>query len=227
VKKTLIFSDIHIGSKGFQSDKFLGMLKTTDYDRIIMVGDIIDGWAFNRSRNFSVQDIKVIRKLLKISLKKEIIWISGNHDEFLRKFEPIQLGNIHIVNEFIEDGVWYTHGDLFDGVMELKWLGKLGAIGYELAISVDRFFKKLGYKRSVSKWIKDKTKQVIKFVTNFENELIRQSAKRNVHTVVCGHIHKPEDKYIQGVRYLNCGDWVENCTYIIMNNEFKLIQYEK
>ena len=75
--------------------------------------------------------------------------------------------------------------------------------------------------------IKDKTKQVIKFGTNFENEIIRQSAKRNVHTVVCGHIHKPEDKWIHGVRYLNCGDWVENCTYIIMNDDFKLIQYEK
>jgi UDP-2,3-diacylglucosamine pyrophosphatase LpxH len=227
MNSTLIFSDIHIGSKGFQCDKFLDMLKSTKYDRIIMVGDIIDGWAFNRSRKFSVDDIRVIRKLLKISLKKEIIWISGNHDEFLRKFEPLQLGNINIMSEYIEAGVWYTHGDLYDGVMELKWLGKLGGVGYELAILIDRFFKRLGYKHSVSKWLKDRTKEVVKFITNFEDELIRQAKKRNVHTIVCGHIHNPSDKMIEDIRYMNCGDWVENCTYILLTNDkFKLIKYE-
>lgn len=225
--KTIIFSDVHIGSKGLNHKKFLNMLKSVEYDRIIMVGDIIDGWLFQRYGKFSMDDVKVIRKLLKISAKTEIIWVAGNHDEFLRSFLPTTLGNIKVVDEWIEDGVWYIHGDKFDGVMELKWLGKLGSIGYELAIWIDRFFKKLGYRKSVSAWLKSKTKEVIKFITKFENELVRQAHKRGVSTVICGHIHKPEHSHIDGVEYINCGDWIENCTYVYHhNNTFTLKKYE-
>lgn len=225
--KTLIFSDVHIGSKGLNHKKFLGMLKSVEYDRIIMVGDIIDGWLFQRYGKFSMEDVKVIRKLLKISAKTEIIWVAGNHDEFLRSFLPTTLGNIKVVDEWIEDGVWYIHGDRFDGVMELKWLGKLGSTGYELAIWTDRFFKKLGYRKSVSAWLKSKTKEVIKFITKFENELVRQAHKRGVNTVICGHIHQPEHSHIDGVEYINCGDWIENCTYVHHhNNTFTLKKYE-
>jgi UDP-2,3-diacylglucosamine pyrophosphatase LpxH len=225
--KTLIFSDVHIGSKGLNHSKFLDMLKSTEYDRIIMVGDIIDGWLFQRYGKFSVEDVKVIRKLLKISAKTEIIWIAGNHDEFLRNFLPTNLGNIKVVDEWVETDVWYIHGDAYDGVMELKWLGRLGSIGYELAIWVDMLFKKMGYKKSVSAWLKSKTKEVVKFITKFENELVRQANKRNVKTVVCGHIHKPEHKFIDGIEYINCGDWIESCSYVEYDgNKFELRKYD-
>jgi UDP-2,3-diacylglucosamine pyrophosphatase LpxH len=204
------------------------MLKTSNYDRIIMVGDIVDGWLFQRYRKFSVDDVRVIRKLLKVSSKVEVIWIAGNHDEFLRGFLSTKLGNMRIVDDWVENGVWYVHGDRFDGVMELKWLGKLGSFGYELAIWTDRMFKKLGYKKSVSGWLKSRTKEVVKFITKFENELIRQSVKRSVHTVVCGHIHKPEHKVIDGIEYINCGDWIENFTYVeLENNIFTLKKWTK
>lgn len=215
MNKSLILSDLHIGSKGSQSEKILQVLSEVKAERIILVGDIIDGWLFQKYRRFSAGDIKVIRKLLKLSLKKRIIWISGNHDEFVREFIPISMGNMEVVDDYIDGNVWYIHGDAYDGVVKLKFLGKLGAFGYELSIFLDGIFKKLGYKYSISKFLKTKTKEVVKFITNFENEIVRQAKKRNINTVICGHIHTPADKLIDNVRYINTGDWIESLSYVI------------
>jgi UDP-2,3-diacylglucosamine pyrophosphatase LpxH len=103
----------------------------------------------------------------------------------------------------------------------------LGSFGYDLAISVDRFLKKIGYKRSLSKFLKDKVKEAVKFITSFENELVRQAKKRECDVVICGHIHNPEDKTINNVRYLNCGDWIENNTYITFDKDIFKINYIK
>ena len=101
----------------------------------------------------------------------------------------------------------------------------MGSIGYDFAISIDRRLKKLGYKRSLSKFLKDKVKEAVKFITSFEEEIVRQGIKHNCSTVMCGHIHHPEDKLIGDVRYLNCGDWIENNSYIIYNeNEYTVIK---
>jgi len=221
--KTLIISDLHIGSKGCQTDSILELLKNESYDRYILVGDIIDGWLFKKYKKFSYQHTKVIRRLLKLSKNKEIIWISGNHDEFLRKYTPVEIGNIKVVDEFIEDGVWYCHGDKYDGIVKIRWLGMLGSIGYDLAIVIDRFLKRFNKQTSLSKYLKDNVKAAVSFMVDFENEMVRQAKKRNCHTVVCGHIHNPDYKIIDEVDYLNCGDWVENCSYIILeNNKFNL-----
>jgi UDP-2,3-diacylglucosamine pyrophosphatase LpxH len=117
--KTLVISDVHIGSKGCQTDAILNLLKEK-YDRYILVGDIIDGWLFKKYKKFSYEHTKVIRRLLKLSKNKEIIWIAGNHDEFLRKYLGTDVGNIKIVDEWIENGVWFCHGDHYDGVVKLK-----------------------------------------------------------------------------------------------------------
>ena len=224
--KTLIISDLHIGSKGCKTDKILELLKNESYQRYILVGDIIDGWLFTKYKKFSYEHTRVIRRLLKISKNKEIIWISGNHDEFLRKYIPIELGNIKVVNEFIEDGVWYCHGDEFDGIVKMHWLGILGSIGYDLAIVIDRFLKRFYKKTSLSKFLKDNIKAAISFMVDFENEMVRQAKKRKCHTVICGHIHTPDYKIIEGVDYINCGDWVENCSYVVLkNNKFELCYY--
>jgi UDP-2,3-diacylglucosamine pyrophosphatase LpxH len=221
--KTLIISDLHIGSKGCQTDSILELLKNESYDRYILVGDIIDGWLFKKYKKFSYQHTKVIRRLLKLSKNKEIIWISGNHDEFLRKYTPVEIGNIKVMDEFIEDGVWYCHGDKYDGIVKMRWLGMLGSIGYDLSIVIDRFLKRFNKQTSLSKYLKDNVKAAVSFMVDFENEMVRQAKKRNCHTVVCGHIHNPDYKIIDGVDYLNCGDWVENCSYIILeNNKFNL-----
>jgi len=212
--KTLVISDVHIGSKGCQTEKVLDLLKDESYERYILVGDIIDGWLFKKYKKFSYDHTKVIRRLLKLSKDREIIWIAGNHDEFLRKYLPLELGNIKVVDEWVEYGTWFCHGDKFDGIVQLKWLGMLGSLGYDLAISLDMLFKKLGLKRSLSKFLKSNVKAAVSFMVDFENEMVRQAKKRNCDTVVCGHIHTPADKIINGVRYLNTGDWIENCSYI-------------
>lgn len=212
--KTLVLSDIHIGSKGCNTNAVISLLKTETYDRLILVGDIIDGWLFQRYTKFSEDHNKLIRTLLKVSKDKEIIWISGNHDEFLRKYTPFQLGNIKIVDEFIEGGIWFCHGDKYDGIVQMHWLGMLGSVGYDLAIIIDRLLKKLGNKRSLSKYLKDNVKAAVSFLTDFEHEMVRQTKKRKCHTVVCGHIHTPIDKYIDEIRYINTGDWIENTSYL-------------
>jgi len=223
--KTLIISDLHIGSKGCKTEEILELLKDKSFERYILVGDIIDGWLFKRYKKFTYEHARVIRRLLKLSKDKEIIWISGNHDEFLRKYSPLELGNIKVVDEYTEYGVWFCHGDMYDGVVKLHWLGMLGSIGYDTAIVIDRFLKKLGFKRSLSKFLKKNVKAAISFIVDFENEMVRQAKKRQCNTVVCGHLHSPEDKMINGVRYLNTGDWVENCSHIVyysLHGSFKL-----
>jgi len=224
--KTLVISDIHIGSRGCNTEGVLNLLKTVEFDRLILVGDIIDGWLFKKYRKFSTEHTTVIQKLLKVARKKEVIWISGNHDEFLRKFTPIQIGNITVVDEWQENGIWFCHGDEYDGIVKLRWLGILGSIGYDAAIVVDRWMKGLGYKYSLSKYLKTRVKSAVSFMIDFENEMVRQAKKRGCHTVICGHIHTPSEKIIDDVRYLNTGDWIENKSFVMYdsdNYELKLI----
>jgi UDP-2,3-diacylglucosamine pyrophosphatase LpxH len=220
--KTLVMSDLHIGSKGCNTKAIINLLKTVKYDRLILVGDIIDGWLFQRYKKFSAEHNKVIRKLFKISKEKEIIWISGNHDEFLRKYTPMQLGNIKIVDEFIEGGIWFCHGDKYDGIIKMHWLGMLGSIGYDAAIVIDRLLKKINKKTSLSKYLKDNVKAAVSFMVDYEQEMVRQAKKRNCHTVICGHIHTPVDRTIDNIRYINTGDWIENQSYVI----YELSKYE-
>jgi UDP-2,3-diacylglucosamine pyrophosphatase LpxH len=225
--KTLIISDLHIGSKGCQTEEILNLLSDDSYKRYILVGDIIDGWLFTKYKKFSYEHTRVIRRLLKLSKNKEIIWISGNHDEFVRKYTPLELGNIKVVDEYIEDGIWFCHGDKYDGIVKMHWLGMLGSVGYDLAIVIDRALKKMGRTTSLSKYLKDNVKAAISFMVDFENEMVRQAKKRDCHTVICGHIHNPDDKIIDGVRYMNTGDWVENCSYITLGKLRNLKLWKK
>jgi UDP-2,3-diacylglucosamine pyrophosphatase LpxH len=225
--KTLIISDLHIGSKGCQTEEILNLISDDSYKRYILVGDIIDGWLFTKYKKFSYEHTRVIRRLLKLSKNKEIIWISGNHDEFVRKYTPLELGNIKVVDEYIENGIWFCHGDKYDGIVKMHWLGMLGSVGYDLAIVIDRVLKKMGRTTSLSKYLKDNVKAAISFMVDFENEMVRQAKKRDCHTVICGHIHNPDDKIIDGVRYMNTGDWVENCSYITLGKFRNLKLWKK
>jgi UDP-2,3-diacylglucosamine pyrophosphatase LpxH len=184
------------------------------------VGDIIDGWLLKRKFRWPQSHTNVLRKILSHSKSGcKVIYIPGNHDEFLREYGEFSFGNIEIHNEYVWKNAFITHGDLYDGVVKLKWLGILGSIGYDMAISIDRRLKKLGMKRSLSKFLKDKVKEAVKFITQYEVELTRQAKKHHCTTVISGHIHHPEDRMIDGIRYLNCGDWIENNSYIIYNND--------
>jgi UDP-2,3-diacylglucosamine pyrophosphatase LpxH len=226
--ESLFLSDIHLGSKGSNSDLVLKILKKYEPEYLFLVGDIIDGWLLKRRFRWKQSDTNVIRKILSYSKNgTKVIYITGNHDDFLREYSDLNFGNIEICLEYKYKNIFITHGDLYDGVIKLKWLGVLGSFGYDLAISIDRFLKKIGYKRSLSKFLKDKVKEAVKFITSFENELVRQAKKRECDVVICGHIHNPEDKTINNVRYLNCGDWIENNTYITFDKNIFKINYIK
>ena len=224
--EALFISDVHLGSKGSNAEQALNVLKQYQPEYLFLVGDIVDGWLLKRKFRWPQSHTNVIRKIMSYSKNgTKVIYLPGNHDEFAREYLDLNFGNIEIHNEYIWNNTYITHGDLYDGVVKLKWLGILGSIGYDFAISIDRRLKKLGYKRSLSKFLKDKVKEAVKFITSFEDELCRQAIKHNCKTVMCGHIHHPEDKLIGDVRYLNCGDWIENNSYIIYNeNEYTVIK---
>jgi UDP-2,3-diacylglucosamine pyrophosphatase LpxH len=226
VIEALFISDVHLGTKGSNADKVLEILKQYQPKTLFLVGDIIDGWMLKRKFRWFQSHTNVIRKIMSYSKNgTKVIYIPGNHDEFARQYLDLNFGNIEIHDEYIWNNTYITHGDLYDGVVKLKWLGVLGSIGYDLAISIDRRLKKWGYKRSLSKFLKDKVKEAVKFITSFEEEIVRQGIKHNCSTVICGHIHHPEDKLINNVRYLNCGDWIENNSYIIyVDGEYTVIK---
>lgn len=215
----LFISDVHLGSKGSNADEVLKVLKTYQPDYLFLVGDVIDGWLLKRKFRWPQSHTNVLRKIMSYSKNgTKVIYIPGNHDQFLREYGEFSFGNIEIHNEFIWNNTFITHGDFYDGVVKLKWLGILGSVGYDMAISIDRFLKRLGMKRSLSKFLKSRVKEAVKFITQYEMELIRQAKKHGCVNVISGHIHHPEDRMVDGVRYLNCGDWIENNSYIICND---------
>ena len=226
---TLYLSDVHLGSKGCNAKEVLKTLKNYNAKTLVLVGDFIDGWLLQRRMYWPQSHNNVIQYVLKLSKKgTKVIYITGNHDEFLRSYSGEQFGDIEIVDEYIEGSIWTTHGDLYDGIVKLHWLGKLGGRGYELSIMLDRWIKSMGFRVSLSKWLKSKVKEAVKFVTNFENALAKEALERGCDTVLCGHIHTPSDKIIEnGVRYLNCGDWIENNSYIVktLEGQFELRYY--
>jgi UDP-2,3-diacylglucosamine pyrophosphatase LpxH len=226
--EALFISDVHLGSKGSNAEGVLALLKQYEPQTLFLVGDIIDGWLLKRKFRWPQSHTNVIRKILSFSKNNtKVIYIPGNHDEFLREYGEFSFGNLEVHNEYIWNNTFITHGDLYDGVVKLKWLGILGSVGYDMAISIDRFLKSLGMKRSLSKFLKSKVKEAVKFITSFEYELIRQAKKHNCNTVICGHIHHPDDRMVDGVRYLNSGDWIENNSYITYNNgKYQVHEYK-
>ena len=224
--QALFISDVHLGSKGSNATQVLEVLKQYQPDYLFLVGDIIDGWLLKRKFRWPQSHTNVLRKILSYSKNgTKVIYIPGNHDEFMRDYDDLHFGNIEIHNEYIWKNTYITHGDLYDGVVKLKWLGILGSVGYDLAISIDRRLKSWGYKRSISKFLKNRVKEAIKFMTSFEEEIVRQGIKHNCDTVITGHIHQPDDKIVNGVRYLNTGDWIENNSYIIYDGDYKVKYY--
>ena len=224
----IFISDVHLGSKGSNPKELLSVLKKYDPEYLFLVGDIIDGWLLKRRLYWTQDNTNLLRKILSYSKNgTKVIYVPGNHDEFLREYGDITFGNIEFHNEYVYKDIFITHGDLYDGIIKLKWLGIIGSIGYDIAIVFDRFLKRLGHKRSISKYLKDKVKGAVKFITSFEDQIIYQGKKRNCNHVVCGHIHFPVIKNVRDVTYINCGDWIENNSYIVYdNNEFELREYK-
>lgn len=233
IYKSIFISDIHLGTKYSQAEHLLDFLKDNESESLYLVGDIIDGWAIKRKIKWKQSHSDVIQKLLRRARKGcKIYYITGNHDDFLRDFAPITLGdNAVIVNEATYescDGKRYyvTHGDFFDTItMTKRWLAIVGDIGYDLLLSLNHyltFFRNLfGFRKhwSLSKYVKDNVKSSVNFINDFETILSQYAKKNGYHGVICGHIHKAEIRKIDEIEYLNCGDWVESCTAIAQTIE--------
>lgn len=228
----LVLSDLHLGTYGCHAKELLQYLKSINPETIILNGDIIDIWQFSK-RYWPKSHMKVLKHIIGwISKGKKVYYITGNHDEMLRKFVPFQLGSFQLENKVVLnlDGksAWFFHGDVFDITMKhSKWLAKLGAIGYDTLILINRFVnfisKSLGKgKLSLSKKIKDSVKSAVKFINDFEETAANIAIDNKFDYVVCGHIHQPIKREVVSPKgsivYLNSGDWIENLTSLEYNN---------
>lgn len=241
--RSIFVSDIHLGTKFSQAEAFLDFMKSTESENLYMVGDIIDGWALKRKFRWKQAHSDVVQKVLRKARKGTNVYlITGNHDEFLRPFLPLMLGNHMEVDNAFEhmglDGKKYfvTHGDIFDSItLTKKWLAVLGDYGYEALLNLNHilhfFRQRLGVKRywSLSKYVKDNVKKSVSFITDFEEILSQHAKHKGYDGIICGHIHKAEMKMIDGIEYKNSGDWVESCTALVetLDGEWKVIHWHE
>lgn len=240
--KLAVISDVHLGTYGCQARALNRYLKTINPEILVLNGDIIDIWQFSK-RYWPDSHMKVVQRIFKMmSQGTKVYYLTGNHDEMLRKFTDFRLGKIELLDKLVLDldgsKAWIFHGDVFDITMKhSKWLARLGAVGYDTLILlnslVNWFSQKLGRgKVSFSKRIKNSVKQAIKFIDDFEQTATELAIENGYDYVVCGHIHQPAIRKITGEKgstvYLNSGDWVENLTALEYHNrQWTLYRYKE
>ena len=224
--RTLFISDVHLGTRGCQAERLLDFLRWHEAETIYLVGDIVDGWALRSTWYWPQPHNDVVQKLLRQARKgTRIVYVPGNHDEFLRDYYGTHFGGIEVVEHLIHtgaDGRRYLviHGDIFDLVVtQARWLALLGDKAYDFAITVNLLFnavrRRLGFPYwSLSQWAKLKVKNAVNYIGSFERTLSNEAARHNADGVICGHIHHAVMHDDFGLRYINCGDWVESCTAV-------------
>jgi UDP-2,3-diacylglucosamine pyrophosphatase LpxH len=237
--RTAWISDLHLGSRGCKAGAILHFLKNHEFDTLYLVGDIIDIWALRRGVYWPQEHNDVIQKLLRKARKgTRLVYLPGNHDEFIDGFLG-KFGNITIqrqaVHETVSGGkILVMHGHELDPVAQnLGWLAHVGDIGYKVLLELNgpvNFFRRLlGYQYwSLSAYVKNEVKNVVSFISKFEEAVVHYAADRQVDAVLCGHIHRAAAHPIGGVHYYNTGDWVESCTAIVenTNGELELKSYD-
>ena len=236
--RALFISDVHLGSRGSQAELLLDFLRYHEADSIYLVGDIVDGWQLKSAWHWPQPHNDVVQKLLRKARKgARVIYVPGNHDEFLREYYGTHFGGIEVAETVMHDGAdgkryLVIHGDHFDLVVtQARWLALIGGKAYDWAVELNRVFnavrRRLGFPYwSLSQWAKLKVKNAVNFIGEFEKTLAAEAKRRDADGVICGHIHHAvirED--FGGVRYLNCGDWVESCTAIVehFDGRFEII----
>ena len=228
-KVSAIFvSDLHLGTRSSQDQRFLDFLRAYDAKTLYLVGDLIDGWRLKRSGWYWPQGHNdVLQKLLRKARKgTKIIYIPGNHDEFLRNFLGLKFGGVKVVDRVVHttvDGRRFLvlHGDQFDLVVRhAVWLASVGDVLYDVALWLNRqvngIRRRLGFTYwSLSAWAKHRVKQAVNYMGRFEEVLVAEARREGVDGIVCGHIHHAAIEHYDGVTYLNSGDWVESCTALV------------
>lgn len=238
--KSVFISDIHLGTRGSKANELLSFLKDIECDNIFLVGDIFDGWRLKNGWYWPVEHSTVIQKLLRMSRKgTKLIYIPGNHDEFMRQFLEHNFGDIELHNEMVYESVSgkkyiIVHGDKFDLVtVNFKWLAHIGDWAYTALININtgvhaiRSYFKLTY-WSISRWAKHKVKEAVNFIGNYEQSLSHYAKLHKADGIICGHIHHANITKLDDIEYMNCGDWVESCTALVENldGKFEIIYYE-
>lgn len=238
----VVLSDVHLGTYGAHAHELLYYLSSIRPKILVLNGDIIDIWQFRKSY-FPKAHLKVIKKIIDLASKgTKVYYITGNHDEMLRKFSDSNIGNFAILDKLILDlddkKAWIFHGDVFDAsVQHSKWIAKMGGLGYDYLILINRFVNwlliKIGKEPySFSKKIKASVKKAVKHISDFETTATDLAIEKKYDYVICGHIHEPKIVNVENKNgstlYLNSGDWVENLTALEYNKKrWKLYRYEE
>lgn len=239
----VVISDVHLGTYGCHAQELNNYLKSIEPRTLVLNGDIFDMWNFKKSY-FPKEHMEVVRRILKMAVNgTKVYYLTGNHDDVLRKFGELSMGLIHLRNKLVfqVDGKthWVFHGDVFDpSVQRAKWLAKLGGQGYDLLIRINRLINRtrqfIGLKpASFSARVKKGVKGAVRFIGDFENTAIEMAAENGYDCVICGHIHQPQLREVQTknghkVSYMNSGDWVEHLTALECKaGKWELYQYHK
>ncbi len=232
--RAIWISDIHLGTRGCKAEFLLDFLRKTDSDTLYLVGDIVDGWRLKRSWYWPQPHNDVVQKLLRKARKgTRVVYIPGNHDELLRRFLEINIGQIEVVSEAVHvtaagKRLLVLHGDEFDAVVRYaRWLAFLGDWAYNAALAANHWINVLRRALGLSYWslsayLKHRVKNAVEYISRFELAVAEAAAKRGADGVVCGHIHHAEIRDIAGVTYCNDGDWVESCTALVEHADGRL-----
>ena len=232
--RAVFISDIHLGSRGCQAELLLDFLREVECEQLYLVGDIIDGWKLKSGWYWPQSHNDVVQKLLRKSRKgTTVTYIPGNHDEFARGYFGAHFGGVQVVKEAVHttaDGRRYlvVHGDAYDGVVsKARWLAVLGDWAYRALLRANTGWNRLRRRLGMGYWsfaayLKAKVKTATKFVDDFERALADEAQRRGFDGVICGHIHKAEMRDIDGVEYINDGDWVESCTALVEHADGRL-----
>ena len=229
--RAVFISDVHLGTKGCQAELLLDFIRHIECESLYLVGDIVDGWKLRSGWHWPQAHNDVVQKILRMARKGvNVIYVPGNHDDRVREFVGVHFGGVVVVRDAIHetaDGRRFLvlHGDEFDGVVQhARWLAFVGDYAYRALIAANTLFNRIrrrmgfGY-WSLSAFLKTKVKNALQFVENFESAVADEARRRGVDGVICGHIHKAEMRDIDGIAYINDGDWVESCSALVEHHD--------
>jgi len=229
--RTIWISDVHLGFPGCSADYLLDFIRQMRCETLYLVGDIVDFWYLKKKRYWPQSHSNVIRSILgKAKHDTRVVFVPGNHDEVMRQYDGMTIGNIEIINEVIHetaDGRRFLilHGDQFDAaVLNSRFLGLIGSKLYDGLLKLNRLVNwvraRMGRDHwSLAAYLKHRVKNAVKFISNFEEAVSREARANHVDGLICGHIHRPQITMNNDAIYLNCGDWVESCTALIEHHD--------
>lgn len=238
--RTIVISDVHLGIASSKVREVIRFLKQNTCDTLILNGDIIDGWELKKYGRWKIKHtrfFKIVLKMMEVHNTK-VIYLHGNHDDFLDSILPLTIGNLSLQMDYIHQGIdktyYVVHGDIFDTVTtRLKWIAKLGSIGYNFLLWLNKFYnvyrKRMGKPPySFSKYIKSKVKSAVSPASNYEKQLTELAKLKRCQGIICGHTHKPAIKALGDIEYMNSGDWVESMTALTEDFEgnWELVHYQ-